>query len=110
MSWSRTRFSAPCTSLPEAGGTSLVPVSAVVERLSANTTYHFRVVASNQSGTRYGSDLTFTTLANPPQVQTNVRALTAAVAYEDEAAFTKFLDGEFVKWKAALATLKLSHY
>ena len=44
-----------------------------------------------------------------PQVQTNVRALTAAVAYEDEAAFAKFLDGEFVKWKAALATLKLSH-
>ena len=44
-----------------------------------------------------------------PQVQTNVRALTAEVAYEDEAAFTKFLDGEFVKWKAALATLTLAH-
>jgi len=40
-----------------------------------------------------------------PQVQANVRALTAAVGYEDEATFGKFLDGEFVKWKAALATL-----
>src|SRR5439155_7177830 len=44
-----------------------------------------------------------------PQVQANVRALTATVAYEDEVAFAKFLDGEFVKWKAALATLTLAH-
>jgi tripartite-type tricarboxylate transporter receptor subunit TctC len=40
-----------------------------------------------------------------PQVQANVRALTAAPGYEDEATFGKFLDGEFVKWKSALATL-----
>jgi tripartite-type tricarboxylate transporter receptor subunit TctC len=44
-----------------------------------------------------------------PQVQTNVRALTAAVAYEDEITFARFLDGEFVKWKSALTTLNLSH-
>ena len=44
-----------------------------------------------------------------PHVQASVRALTAAVAYEDETAFGKFLDGEFIKWKAALATLDLSH-
>src|SRR5437764_8352489 len=40
-----------------------------------------------------------------PGVQTNVRALTAAVAYEDEIAFHRFLDGEFAKWKSVLASL-----
>jgi hypothetical protein len=29
--------------------------------LSASTTYHFRVVATNSAGTRYGADRTFTT-------------------------------------------------
>jgi tripartite-type tricarboxylate transporter receptor subunit TctC len=44
-----------------------------------------------------------------PQVQLNVRALTAAVGYEDEVTFARFLDSEFVKWKAALANLNLAH-
>jgi hypothetical protein len=29
--------------------------------LSSNRTYHFRIVATNSAGTRYGSDRTFTT-------------------------------------------------
>jgi hypothetical protein len=29
--------------------------------LAPNTTYHFRIVASNSAGTRYGGDRTFTT-------------------------------------------------
>jgi hypothetical protein len=29
--------------------------------LSGNTTYHFRIKASNSGGARYGSDKTFTT-------------------------------------------------
>jgi tripartite-type tricarboxylate transporter receptor subunit TctC len=44
-----------------------------------------------------------------PSVQTNIRALTAAPGYEDEATFASFLDGEFVKWKTVLATLNLSN-
>ena len=36
-------------------------VFANISGLSAGTTYHFRTVASNASGTRYGSDKTFTT-------------------------------------------------
>jgi tripartite-type tricarboxylate transporter receptor subunit TctC len=44
-----------------------------------------------------------------PQVQANVHALTAAVGYDDEVTFGRFLDGEFVKWKATLATLNLSN-
>jgi hypothetical protein len=29
--------------------------------LTANTTYHFRIKATNSGGTRYGSDRSFTT-------------------------------------------------
>ena len=35
-----------------------------ISGLTASTTYHFRIVATNSAGTRYGSDETFTTL--PP--------------------------------------------
>jgi hypothetical protein len=37
-------------------------VSANISGLSANTTYHFRIVGTNTAGTRYGSDRTFRTL------------------------------------------------
>src|SRR5207249_1271033 len=49
--------SAPCASLP-GSGTSAVAVSAEVERLAANTTYHFRIVASNAGGSGNGEDQT----------------------------------------------------
>ena len=52
---------APCSPLPGAG-TTAVSTSAEVT-LSANTNYHFRVVAENPSGTRYGTDETFATRA-----------------------------------------------
>jgi len=39
-----------------------VAVSAAVGSLSENTTYHFRIVATNPGGTSYGSDEMFTTL------------------------------------------------
>jgi hypothetical protein len=38
-------------------------VSAPVTGLSPSTLYHFRVVATNDAGTAYGSDMTFTTAA-----------------------------------------------
>ena len=53
---------APCASLP-GSGTSAVAVSAAISGLSANTTYHFRIVATNGGGTREGSDETTKTLA-----------------------------------------------
>src|SRR5207248_8500246 len=48
-------------------------VSANISSLTASTTYHFRVVASNSAGTSLGSDRTFTTLTatGPPVVTTN---------------------------------------
>ena len=40
-----------------------------------------------------------------PHVQTNVRALTASVAYEDDVTFASFLAAEAAKWKVALQSL-----
>ena len=62
-------FSVPCASLPGAGEGS-VEVSAMVGGLSANTTYHFRIAATNSGGTSQGGDQTLTTLAAPPTVVT----------------------------------------
>jgi len=38
-------------------------IAANISGLSANTVYHFRIVATNSAGTRFGGDRTFTTLA-----------------------------------------------
>ncbi len=54
--------SQPCSSSPGSGG-SPVAVSASITGLTANTTYHFRISATNGGGTSEGSDETFTTLA-----------------------------------------------
>jgi hypothetical protein len=40
-----------------------VSVSADISGLNENTTYHYRLTATNESGTSYGDDNTFTTLA-----------------------------------------------
>jgi beta-glucanase (GH16 family) len=68
--------SVPCTTLPGAG-TSAVAVSAPVTGLAANTTYHFRIVATNPGGTSYSSDQMLTTLPNPPTVATGAASLIA---------------------------------
>jgi plastocyanin len=48
-------------------------VSASIGGLMANRVYHFRIVASNARGTRFGADRTFTTLSptGPPVARTN---------------------------------------
>src|SRR5436190_2084043 len=54
-------------------GNTYQSVSGNVNGLTASTTYHFRIVATNSSGTRYGSDRTFNTLSatGTPVVITN---------------------------------------
>jgi outer membrane protein assembly factor BamB len=61
------------TSAQTKSGNTYQSVSANVSGLAASTTYHFRIVATNSGGTRYGSDSTFTTLSatGPPVVATN---------------------------------------
>jgi hypothetical protein len=55
-------------------------ISANISSLAASTTYHFRIVATNSGGTRYGSDRTFTTLSGtgPPVATTNPATLIAS--------------------------------
>ena len=54
-------------------GNTFLNVSANISGLTANTLYHFRIVATNSAGTRFGADRTFTTLSptGPPVAITN---------------------------------------
>ena len=61
--------SVACTPAP-GSGTGGVAVHASAGGLASNTTYHYRVVATNASGTSQGNDVTFTTLAQVPIVAT----------------------------------------
>ncbi len=66
--------SAPDTVVPAAPtpvtGTSNTAVSFLLTGLAPNTTYHYRVTATNRTGTASGSDLTFTTLSNDARLST----------------------------------------
>ena len=62
--------SASCASLP-GSGESPVAVSAPISGLAPNTTYHFRISATNAGGTSKGADETFKTLPNAPTVVTD---------------------------------------
>jgi hypothetical protein len=68
------------TSAQTKTGNTYQSVSANISGLSASTTYHFRIVANNSSGSRYGSDKTFTTLSvtGPPVVTTSPATLIAS--------------------------------
>jgi hypothetical protein len=56
-------------------GNTPQPVQASLASLTGNTTYHYRLVATNASGISRGSDRTFTTAPNPiPPVISNQRA------------------------------------
>jgi len=53
------------TSTQNAGsGTNSVPENEPISGLTKNTTYHYRIVATNSTGTTYGSDVTFITIAD----------------------------------------------
>ena len=57
--------SVACASLP-GSRTSAVAMSAMLSGLSPDTTYHYRVMATNAGGTSDGTDQTFTTSTSPP--------------------------------------------
>jgi hypothetical protein len=60
-------------------GTKKLNVRAPISSLTPRTTYHFRIVATNASGTTTSPDATFTTTAG--QAQVIVRARPSAVRY-----------------------------
>ena len=49
------------TAMQSHTGNTFRNIAANIVGLAGNTTYHFRIVATNSVGTRYGSDRTFTT-------------------------------------------------
>ncbi len=51
----------PLERIPSVAGA--VPISWAIDGLNPNTTYHFRVVATNSNGTTFGGDQMFTTPA-----------------------------------------------
>lgn len=67
-----TATDAPCSSLPDGSKGTLV--NAKVNGLSPTTTYHFRIVATNNAGTAEGSSQTFTTMAVTPSTVTTGEA------------------------------------
>ena len=71
--YGRTTSYGSTTSAQIRTGNTNQNVSANISGLSANTTYHFRIAATNSAGTRYSSDRTFTTLRPTgfPVVTTN---------------------------------------
>ena len=70
-------FVVPADQNPVSGSTDTA-VSGLVAELAPNTTYHFRVVATNAFGTTNGADMTFTTLPFPPTAATYSAALVDA--------------------------------
>lgn len=59
-------YGSTTSTLSAGDGSEQVTVSQVVKGLAPNTTYHFRVVATNSAGEEVGSDLTFTTTGTAP--------------------------------------------
>jgi hypothetical protein len=61
-------------------GNTYQDIGANVSGLTANTLYHFRMVATNSAGTRFGGDRTFTTLSvtGPPVATTNPATFVAS--------------------------------
>ncbi len=61
-------------------GTSTQAVSAPVSGLAANTTYHYRLLASSSGGTVVGSDSTFTTSKTPAPLAVTGAATTVSTS------------------------------
>jgi len=56
-----TAYGSSSASTSLASGSAAAPVTAKLKHLKAATKYHYRVVATNPTGTSYGADGTFTT-------------------------------------------------
>ena len=66
-----TSYGSSTTTRGLTAGTSATSVSEPISGLTANTTYNYRLVAQNNAGTTYGSNLTFKTSGTPPSATTN---------------------------------------
>ena len=60
--------------LSAGAGTDPVPVSSLLAQLKPGTGYHYRLVATNSSGTEYGYDGSFTTTGHAVAAKATKRA------------------------------------
>jgi hypothetical protein len=74
-------------------GTSNVEETKAISGLSIDTTYHYRIVASNTNGTTDGADKAFTT-TGAPEFQKESKPLTETVKFSGESGSIT-LEGEF---------------
>lgn len=72
-----TSYGSTTPGVAAGSGTAAVNASANLSGLTASTTYHYRIAASNAWGTTYGPDRTFTTF-----ISTQINANRAISTYE----------------------------
>jgi hypothetical protein len=75
-----TSYGTKTANVSAGSGTANTAVSASLTGLTAGTTYHYRVVATNSSGTARGSDGIFTTSAGPVAVTGSATSVTTTTA------------------------------
>jgi hypothetical protein len=64
---------------PSLNSIAATPISATLTGLTPNTTYYFRTVASDSTGTSYGPAVSFTTVSAAPTITTTQQPASAAV-------------------------------
>jgi hypothetical protein len=67
-----TSYGAETEEADAGAGSGAVPAPAPITDLIPNSTYHYRIVGSNASGSIVGDDLTFTTLPAPPTLASSI--------------------------------------
>ena len=75
-----TSYGTKTANVSAGSGTANTAVSASLTGLTAGTTYHYRVVATNSSGTAHGADGIFTTSAGPVAVTGSATSVTTTTA------------------------------
>jgi len=75
-----TSYGTKTANVSAGSGTANTAVSASLTGLTAGTTYHYRVVATNSSGTDRGADGIFTTSAGPVAVTGSATSVTTTTA------------------------------
>ncbi len=75
-----TSYGTKTANVSAGSGTANTAVSASLTGLTAGTTYHYRVVATNSSGTDQGADGIFTTSAGPVAVTGSATSVTTSTA------------------------------
>ena len=75
-----TAYGSKTSSTSAGSGTTGSSISAHLSGLAAGTTYHYRLVATNGTGTSTGADAVFTTLSPPDVVTGGASSVTASSA------------------------------